>query len=214
MKQQDNHINYTIFDQVRVEPNEQSFQAAIEFFQTQQYSAVVAMGGGSVLDTAKAANLYATFPPVDNENNFYAYVNPPLGQGLPVPPGYLPPLIAVPTTAGTGSETTGVAIFDDTATNSKTGIANRRLKPTLGIVDPDNTITLPQEVACYSGLDVLCHAIESYTALPSQRRPRPTSPTLRPAYQGSNPISDIWALYAIEIGDTAAVLNRFIGSST
>jgi hydroxyacid-oxoacid transhydrogenase len=190
-------IENVVYDQVRVEPNDVSFQHAIQFLSNTEYDAVVALGGGSVLDTAKAANLYATFPP----ENFYDYVNPPVGKGMPVPgasEGALPPLIAIPTTAGTGSETTGVAIFDDTATKSKTGIANRRLKPTLGIVDPDNTITLPKEVACYSGLDVLCHAMESYTALPFNQRAKPSSPTLRPAYQGSNPISDVWSMFALE----------------
>jgi hydroxyacid-oxoacid transhydrogenase len=91
-----------------------------------------------------------------------------------------------------------VAIFGDTPSNCKTGIAHRHLKPTLGIVDPDNTQTLPPAVAAYSGLDVLCHAVESYTALPFTRRPKPPSPLLRPAYQGSNPISDVWSLFALE----------------
>ena len=193
-----NCVDYVVYDKVRVEPNEASFQDAIRFLQNdvQRYDAVVALGGGSVLDTAKAANLYHTMKPSD----FYDYVNPPLGKGLPIPLSSksLPPLIAIPTTAGTGSETTGVAIFDDTATKSKTGIANRALKPTLGIVDPDNTKTLPPRVATYSGLDVLCHAIESFTALPSTQRPRPSSPMMRPAYQGSNPISDIWSMHALE----------------
>ena len=157
-------IDYTIFDNVRVEPNSISFQRAIAFFSSTKYDGVVAMGGGSVLDTAKAANLYACCPP---EQDFYDYVNPPLGRGIPIPNhSRLKPLIAIPTTAGTGSETTGVAIFDDTATKSKTGIANRCLKPVLGIVDPNNTESLPTAVATYSGLDVLCHAMESYTALP------------------------------------------------
>lgn len=139
-------------------------------------------------------------PPANG--NFYDYVNPPLGKGLPIPNTGAPlkPLIAIPTTAGTGSETTGVAIFDDTATNSKTGIANRHLKPSLGIVDPNNTAALPADVATYSGLDVLCHAVESYTALPSSRRsPRPASPLQRPAYQGSNAVADVWSLMALEL---------------
>jgi hydroxyacid-oxoacid transhydrogenase len=113
--------------------------------------------------------------------------------------------MAVPTTAGTGSETTGVAIFDLTRLHAKTGIANRRLKPTLGYLDPDNTRTLPPAVAASSGLDVLSHAIESYTALPYTARPRPDRPALRPAYQGSNPISDVWALQALRLVDAFLV---------
>lgn len=190
-----------VYNKIRVEPNNISFQHAIDYMTTQTikhgaYDAVIALGGGSTIDTAKAANLYTCHPPPNND--FYAYVNPPLGSGLPVP-GTLTPLFAIPTTAGTGSETTGVAIFDDIPTKSKTGIASRFLKPTLGIVDPNNMITLPKSVAKYSGIDVLCHALESYTAIPYSLRPggRPSSPILRPAYQGSNPISDIWSLHAL-----------------
>ena len=192
-----NNVNYTIYDQVRVEPTNQSFQNAIDFLENEvdDYDAVVAMGGGSVMDTAKAANLYAC---QSHPVHFYDYVNPPIGRGMPVVDKILKPLIAIPTTAGTGSETTGVAIFDDIPTRSKTGIASRQLKPTLGIVDPLNTMSLPRKVAIYSGLDVLCHAMESYTALPYNQRPKPTSPLQRPAYQGSNPISDVWSLFALE----------------
>lgn len=189
-------LEFSVFSKVRVEPNDVSFREAIDFLVNEaEYDAIVALGGGSVIDTAKAANLYATTKPDD----FYDYVNPPIGRGLPIPTSTkLSPLIAIPTTAGTGSETTGVAIFDDTPTKSKTGIANRSLKPALGIVDPDNTKTLPPRVAVYSGLDVLCHSLESFTALPFNQRSRPDSPLLRPAYQGSNPISDVWSLFALE----------------
>ncbi|ETV95169.1 hypothetical protein, variant [Aphanomyces invadans] len=191
----DNGIRAHVYDQVRVEPNDISFQHAIAYMNglATDVDAIVAVGGGSVIDTAKIANLYSMFPPSD----FYDYVNPPVGKGIPVP-GALRPLFAIPTTAGTGSETTGVAIFDDTRTKSKTGVAHRRLKPTLGIVDPLNTATLPPNVAKYSGFDVLCHAIESFTAIPFTERPYPSTPNHRPAYQGSNPISDIWSLHALQ----------------
>src|SRR5262252_5035385 len=169
----DNRISFGLFDRVRVEPNDASFREAIEFATEGGFDAFVAVGGGSTIDTAKAADLYATYPA-----DFLDYVNAPIGKGKPVP-GPLKPLIAVPTTAGTGSETTGVAIFDYTPLHAKTGIAHRALRPVLGVVDPENTRSLPPEVAACSGLDVLSHAIESYTALPFDRRPAPASPGMR-----------------------------------
>ena len=186
-----NGVSFALFDRVRVEPTDVSFREAIDFATQGAFDAFVAVGGGSTMDTAKAANLYSTYPA-----DFLDYVNAPIGKGRPVP-GPLKPLIAVPTTAGTGSETTGVAIFDYTQLHAKTGIAHRRLKPTLGILDPQNTRTMPRQVATTSGFDVLSHAIESFTALPFHRRPRPERPVLRPAYQGSNPISDLWSLEAL-----------------
>jgi hydroxyacid-oxoacid transhydrogenase len=187
----DHGVSHALFDRVRVEPNDVSFREAIDFAVQGGFDSFVAVGGGSTMDTAKAANLYSTWPA-----DFLDYVNAPIGKGLPAP-GPLKPLIAIPTTAGTGSETTGVAIFDYTPLHAKTGIAHRRLKPTLGILDPENTRTLPPQVAATSGFDVLSHAIESYTALPYHQRSRPERPVLRPAYQGSNPISDIWSLEAL-----------------
>jgi hydroxyacid-oxoacid transhydrogenase len=190
-------VHATVYDRVRVEPTDESFREAIAFGGPDgvgPFDAFVAVGGGSTMDTAKAVNLYTTHPPTD----FLDYVNPPIGRGLPVP-GPLKPLIAIPTTAGTGSETTGVSIFDLTGMHAKTGIANRRLKPTLGLLDPDNTRTMPAEVAASSGLDILSHAVESFTALPYTERPRPERPATRPAYQGSNPISDIWSLQALRM---------------
>lgn len=187
-------INYTVFDRVEVEPTDASFQAAAKFATDGGFDAFVAVGGGSTIDTAKAANLYSTHPPAD----FFDYVNAPIGRGQPVPKP-LKPLIAIPTTAGTGSETTGVAIFDWVEKKVKTGIAHRYLRPTLGIVDPDNTRTQPSAVAASAGLDVLSHALESYTAIPFTQRPMPARPAERPAYQGSNPVSDIWAIRALEM---------------
>ena len=152
-------VPYALYDRVRVEPSDESFLDAIAFGHARPFDAFVAVGGGSTIDTAKAVNLYTTYPPAD----FLDYVNPPIGKGLPVP-GPLKPLMAIPTTAGTGSETTGVTIFDLKRMHAKTGIANRRLKPTLGYLDPDNTRTMPPQVAASTGLDILSHAIESFTA--------------------------------------------------
>jgi hydroxyacid-oxoacid transhydrogenase len=189
-----NRVPFVLYSRVRVEPTDESFQDAIAFARQREIDAIIAVGGGSTIDTAKAVNLYTTYPPSD----FLDYVNPPIGKGIPVP-GPLKPLMAVPTTAGTGSETTGVSIFDLTRMHAKTGIANRRLKPTLGYLDPDNTRTMPAAVAASSGLDILSHAVESYTALPFSERPLPERPALRPAYQGSNPISDVWSLQALRM---------------
>ncbi len=186
-------IEVAFYNKVAVEPTDSSFQEAVEKAVEVEPEAFVAVGGGSTIDTAKAANLYSTHPA-----KFLEYVNPPIGKGRPIP-GLLKPLFAVPTTAGTGSETTGVAIFDFVAMRAKTGIAHRNLKPTLGLLDPDNTRTLPAAVAASTGLDVLSHAVESYTAIPYGNRQAPQRPILRPAYQGSNPISDIWALQALRM---------------
>jgi len=187
-------IAFVVYDRVRVEPTDESFQDAIAFASETSFDAYVAVGGGSTIDTAKAVNLYVSYPPAD----FLDYVNAPIGKGIPVP-GPLKPLFAIPTTAGTGSETTGVSIFDFLGLHAKTGIASRRLKPTLGLLDPENTRSMPPQVAASSGLDILSHAIESYTALPYTGRPYPERPSVRPAYQGSNPISDVWSLKALRM---------------
>jgi len=186
-------IDHTIFDQVSVEPTDDSLKNAINFAIEGKFDGFLPVGGGSSIDTAKAANLYSTYPA-----DFLEYVNAPIGKGTPVP-GDLKPLVAVPTTIGTGSETTGVAIFDFKDIGAKTGIAHRSLRPDVGLVDPENTRSLPKMVAACSGFDVLCHGIESYTALPFSRRAAPPTPAHRPAYQGSNPISDVWALAALDL---------------
>jgi len=190
---QEENIENVLFDKARVEPTDDSFKDAIKFAIEGKYDGFIGVGGGSSMDTAKVANLYSTYPA-----DFLAYVNQPIGQGRPVP-GPLKPMIAIPTTAGTGSETTGVAIFDLEAMRAKTGIAHRALRPVMGLIDPNNTRTVPKIAAASCGFDVLCHALESITALPYNKRLAPKSPELRPAYQGANPISHLWASKAIEM---------------
>ncbi|PKS11391.1 hypothetical protein jhhlp_003154 [Lomentospora prolificans] len=186
-------VNYVVFNNVAIEPKDTSVKEAIDWAKSQNVDAFLAVGGGSVMDTAKLMNLYATY----TDAPFLDFVNAPLGKGRPVDRP-LKPLIAIPTTAGTGSETTGTAIFDLTTHRAKTGVAHRNLKPLLGICDPLNMRTMPSAVKASSGLDVLCHALESWTAIPyTERKPGP--PTLqRPAYQGANPISDVFSLHALK----------------
>ncbi|CAK5262718.1 unnamed protein product [Mycena citricolor] len=176
------------------EPTEQSWADAISWSRGHDFSHFLAVGGGSVIDTAKAANLFGVYKDAD----LFDFVNAPIGKGLPITQT-LRPLIAVPTTAGTGSETTGTAILDIPSRSFKTGIANRAMKPVLGIVDTQNTATCPTAVHISAGLDVLFHSLESYTAIPyTERTPRPANPILRPAYQGSNPVADVFSLWALQ----------------
>ncbi|MBF0394993.1 MAG: iron-containing alcohol dehydrogenase [Alphaproteobacteria bacterium] len=185
-------LDAVVFSGVRVEPTDRSFAEAAAFARNGAFDGYVSIGGGSTIDTAKAANLLATHP-----ESLLAYVNAPIGLGKPVP-GPLRPHIACPTTAGTGSECTGVAIFDLIERKVKTGISSPFLKPTLAVVDPDTTAGLPAGVIASCGFDVLTHAIESYTARPYTSRERPQG--ARPPYQGANPWSDMGALQAIRLG--------------
>ncbi len=186
-------VAYELFADVRVEPTDASWQVAIAAASAGDFDGFVSVGGGSVMDTAKVANLYSTWA-----DDFMAYVYPPLGEGKPVP-GPLKPHVAIPTTAGTGSETTGNAVFDLASAHVKTAIAHRALRPTLGIIDPENTRTMPPMVAACSGLDVLSHALESYTAVPFNQREAASDPMKRTVYQGANPLSDVWSTRAIEL---------------
>ena len=186
-------IDVVTFTEVEIEPTDQSFKTAAEFATQVKPDGYVSVGGGSVMDTAKAANLYATWPA-----DFLAYVNPPIGAGVAVP-GPLKPHIACPTTSGTGSEVTGIAIFDLLSMAAKTGIASAALRPTEALVDPECTDTLPAEVVACSGLDVLSHALESFTARPFVNRPAPSRPSLRPMSQGANPWSDLGSREAMRL---------------
>ena len=182
-----------VYDEVKVEPTDQSFLAAARFARGGKFDGYVSVGGGSVMDTCKAANLYATHPA-----DFIAYVNPPVGEGRAIP-GPLKPHIACPTTSGTGSECTGIAVFDFLRLKVKTSIAWRPLRPTLAIIDSTASATLPANVVAASGFDVLSHALESYTALPYTKRAKADRPALRPMSQGANPWSDMGCREALRL---------------
>jgi len=182
-------VDHEVYSEVGVEPTDVSFRAAAAFATEGCFDGFISVGGGSVIDTTKAANLLATHPA-----ELHDYVNAPLGAGRAVP-GVLAPHVACPTTSGTGSECTGIAIFDDLGIHAKTGIADPHLKPTCAFVDPDATKSLPGIVVAASGFDVLSHALESFTARPYTQRP--AGP--RPISQGANPWSDIGCREALRL---------------
>ena len=194
-----------VFDEIAIEPTDTSFATAAAFARDARPDGYVSLGGGSVIDTCKAANLLATHPAP-----LRTYVNAPLGDGRPIP-GPLAPHIACPTTSGTGSEVTGIAIFDWLEHHAKTGIASPRLRPSEAIVDPRTTATLPAMVVAASGMDVLCHALESFTARPFTQRAAPAAPSTRPMSQGANPWSDLGCREAMRLA--AAYLPRAVADA-
>ena len=184
-------IKADVYDGVEVEPTDRSIEEAAEYARTKEFEGLVAIGGGSAIDTCKAVNLLTCYPAP-----LLDYINKPVGKGVPVP-GPLKPLIAVPTTAGTGSETTAVAVAHVVDQHVKAGVSHRLLRPALGVVDPLNTLSAPPEVTAAAGSDILTHAVESYTTRPYDARPKHHPPD-RPAYIGANPASDVWCEKAIE----------------
>jgi alcohol dehydrogenase class IV len=186
-------IESVAFTDVHIEPTDQSLTDAGAWARDTRPDGYLAVGGGSVIDTAKAMNLLAT-----NDGDLTEYLNRPIGSGR-APTRALAPLIAVPTTAGTGAESTPVCIVGIQALHLKTGISHPALRPRLAVVDPLLTAGLPRPVTIASGMDVLCHALESYTARPFDGRPAAHDPAARPAYNGANPISDIWATEALKL---------------
>ncbi|HEX4190755.1 MAG TPA: hydroxyacid-oxoacid transhydrogenase [Marmoricola sp.] len=190
-------IEARVFDQVQVEPTDASFNAAIDFArQTGPWDAYVAVGGGSSIDTAKAVNLLTT-----NDGDLMDYINAPVGRAQ-APTNPLRPLVAVPTTTGTGAESTTICVLDVLSLQVKTGISHARLRPTLAVVDPALTMTQPAGVTAAAGMDILCHALESYTARPFTSYAAKT-PEQRVPYCGSNPISDLWSEQAMALLSTA-----------
>ena len=186
------NVDVVLYDEVSIEPTDTSLQQAARFAHEANVDGYVSVGGGSVMDTCKAANLYATHPA-----EFMTYVNAPIGAGQRVPRP-VKPHIACPTTSGTGSEATGIAIFTLTSLNAKTGIISRRLIPTIALIDPDVTQTLPSNIVAATGFDCMSHALESITARAWPRRLNPAKGIARPVSQGANVFSDALAAQALD----------------
>ncbi len=187
-------VTLTEYHDVDTEPSIDAFERAVAAARVAGVDGFVALGGGSAIDTAKVANLVST-----HGGEIMDYVNLPVGRGM-TPPGPLRPLLAIPTTTGSGSEATTVAILDLPELKIKTGISHRSLRPSQAIVDPELTRTAPGAVIASAGLDVVCHAAESFLSRPYTSRPRPATPDERPPYQGSNPVADLWSGQAMRYG--------------
>lgn len=187
-------IDVTVYSDVETEPTLACFERAVAAARAADADAFAALGGGSAIDIAKVANLV-----VSDGGAIMEYVNAPVGGGRQ-PSGALRPLLAIPTTPGSGSEATTVAILDLPDLRIKTGISHRRLRPTQAVVDPQLTRSAPPAVIASAGLDVVCHAAESFLSRPYTSRPRPATPGERPPYQGSNPVADLWSAQAIRNG--------------
>lgn len=187
-------IAVVLWERSRVEPTLGSMHEASAFALEAHVDGFVSVGGGSSIDTAKVADLVVSHPA-----GIMEYVNAPVGAGRK-PPGPLLAHLAIPTTCGSGSEATTVAVLELPELGVKTGISHRYLRPAQAIVDPELLGTLPGEVVAATGLDVVCHAAESFLARPFDTRPRPASPDDRPPYQGANPVADVWSAEALERG--------------
>jgi hydroxyacid-oxoacid transhydrogenase len=185
-------VKAEVYDQVHVEPTDESLRQAAEFAKGTEWDGFLAVGGGSSIDTAKAINLLTA-----DGGDVMEYVNRPVGQGRS-PSRPLKPLVAVPTTAGTGAESTTVCILDILGLRLKSGISHPRLRPALAIIDPMNTLTLPATATASAGMDIVCHALESYTARWFADFPRKRAEQRVP-YCGANPVSDLWAERALTL---------------
>ena len=186
-------VDSAVFSEVLVEPGDESVMEATAFLDDGGFDGVISVGGGSVMDTAKAAMVYHLHPA-----SFTAYFAPPVGDGVPVP-GPVLPHIACPTTSGTGSEATGLAVIRIESLNTKFVIASRYILPDEAIVDPACTDSLPAMVVASTGVDLMSHAIECYTARAYTRWAKIDKPGARPMIQGANPWSDLHAREALRI---------------
>ena len=186
-------IEAQVYDRVHVEPTDVSLQEAVDAArESGPWDAFVAVGGGSAIDTAKAIDLLTT-----NPGELMDYVNQPVGLGK-APTAPLKPLVAVPTTTGTGSESTTICVLDVLHLKVKTGVSHPRLRPTLAVVDPRLTATQPPLVTAASGMDILCHALESWTAKPYTSFARKAADQRVP-YCGANPVADMWSEKALTL---------------
>jgi len=186
-------IDVTVFSDIRIEPDDRTIRDGAAFLQNGDFDSVVSVGGGSSIDTAKGAMVYALYPA-----EFTDYFGAPVGAGKAIP-GPLLPHIACPTTSGTGSECTSVSVIRLNDLNTKFVIGSPYLLPDEALVDPACTDTLTGNAIASTGFDLLCHAIECYTAKAYTHWDKTVDPNKRTLLQGANPWSDMSARSALEI---------------
>lgn len=188
-------LSFDEYSDVKIEPVDVDCLEAARFYSESNAEAVVAIGGGSVIDTAKAAVIYATYPA-----EFCDYLGPPAGAGRAIP-GPLPGIFACPTTGGTGSEATAVAVIKVQALDTKFVLQSPWMLPIEAIVDPLCATTLPAQVVACGGFDLMSHALECYTARAYSSWETVEDPAKRPTVQGANPWSDLHAREALRLID-------------
>ncbi|SFQ21583.1 Alcohol dehydrogenase, class IV, partial [Oscillibacter sp. PC13] len=150
-------IHYTVFDRIGGEPTDLMVRDGLGQYKAEGCDFLIALGGGSPLDTMKSIGVLEA----DGGDDITVY----MGKEITVP---VPPMVAIPTTAGTGSEATQFSIINDTKNNIKMLLKGKVMLPDLAIVDPQFTMTAPPRVTVNTGLDALCHAVEAYTSRKAQ----------------------------------------------
>lgn len=150
------NVEYTIYSEIAGEPTDTMIEKGLEQYKAEGCDFLVALGGGSPIDSMKAIGSL-----VKNGGNISDY----MGKVIDVE---MPPMVAIPTTAGTGSEATQFTIITDTKKDIKMLLKGKCLIPSLAIIDPQFTMTAPPKITAATGLDALCHAVEAYTSRKAQ----------------------------------------------
>lgn len=147
-------FKYGIFTDILPNPTQENAEDCAKVLKEGGYESIIAFGGGSSMDVAKGGAVLATNPfPLDQ------YVGTDKVKKTTLP------IITIPTTAGTGSEVSNISILKNSKTNVKAGIVSPKILPTIAIIDPRATYTMPAKLTAATGMDALCHAIEGYSSL-------------------------------------------------
>ena len=150
-------VGYSVFDRIGGEPTDVMVKDGLEQYKREGCDFLVGLGGGSPLDTMKSIAVLSS----DGGEDITVYMGKEISAAVP-------PMVAIPTTAGTGSEATQFSIINDTRNNIKMLLKGKVMLPELAIVDPQFTMTAPAKVTVNTGLDALCHAVEAYTSRRAQ----------------------------------------------